>query len=513
MKSNKFIDTSYTPDVLSCLADLSNDEVFTPPNVAKAMIDLLPEELFTNPNTTFLDPACKSGIFLREIAKKLLVGLEDKIPNLSERIDHVFHKQLFGIAITELTSLMSRRTLYCSKYPNGKYSVSMFDSIQGNIKYRRCEHTFVNGKCVFCGCSDKKFGANIRNELESHAYEFIHTTKPEEIFNMKFDVIIGNPPYQLSTGGGQAQAIPLYDKFINQSIKLNPRYLVMIVPARWYSGGFPAIKDLRENLTSTNKISTIHDFQDASECFPDVEIKGGVCFFLWERDYKGKCRFVNHSGGKIISSELRPLLEPHCDTVIRNNEAISVLKKVQSFKEESFSSIVGTLWPFTVKSSFDSFHNSKKNVDDIFAFVMKNKGYISSSEINKNINLVGKYKLFLPRSVGSANSKTDVLKPIIGEPGTCCSGTYIICGPFNDLQTCENVLSYIQTKFFHFFLSLKKITQDTVKGCYELIPIQDFSHKWDDEMLCKKYNLSKDEIDYIDNSVWPSKPMKWRDKQ
>lgn len=122
---------SYNPDVLSCLANLSNDEVFTPPTVVNKMLDLLPQELFESPTTTFLDPAAKSGVFLREITKRLIVGLEKKIPDLQERVDHILHKQVFGIATTELTSLVARRSLYCSKYPNCKYSVSGFDTVEG----------------------------------------------------------------------------------------------------------------------------------------------------------------------------------------------------------------------------------------------------------------------------------------------------------------------------------------------------------------------------------------------
>ena len=124
----------YNPDVLSCLANLSNDEVFTPPDVVNKMLDMLPQELFRNPDTTFLDPACKTGVFLREIAKRLIVGLEPQMPDLQQRVDHIFRKQLYGIAITELTSLLSRRGVYCSKYPNSEFSVSRFDDAQGNIR-------------------------------------------------------------------------------------------------------------------------------------------------------------------------------------------------------------------------------------------------------------------------------------------------------------------------------------------------------------------------------------------
>ena len=490
---------THNPDVLNCLANLSSDEVFTSPKIVNEMLDMLPQDLFTNKNTKFLEPCCKSGVFLREIAKRLLVGLENQIPNLQERINHIFTNQLYGIAITRLTSLLTRRSLYCSKTANGKYSINdAFNNEDGNIKFDNIQHTFKDHKCIYCGVGDN-IGTYTRDDMETYAYQFIHTYNPEELFNMKFDVIIGNPPYQLNVGVQQeSYAIALYHKFVQQAKKLNPRYLTMIIPSRWFAGG-RGLDEFRDEMLHDDRLRVIHDFINASDCFSGVEIKGGVCYFLWDRDNPGLCNIFTHKDGTISQSE-RPLLEENNDTFIRYNQAISIIKKVAKFNEESFSSIVSPQTPFGLYSSFKDFHSH----GTIKVYANKQTGYLGQDYIiSKNAHWIDKWKVYVPKAIGSGELGNDIIKPIIGEPNSLCTQTYIMYGPFENENICKNVISYVNTKFFHFLMGLKKVTQDAMAKVYTLIPMQDFSKTWTDKELYQKYNLSNEEIAFIESMVRP----------
>ena len=320
---------SKNPDILMCLANLSSDEVFTPPKVVGEMLDLLPQKIFRNPYAKFLDPACKSGVFLREIVKRLNAGLEDKIPDLQARINHIMRYQVFGIALTDLTAKVSRRTVYCSMNVNSDYSVCTFENDEGGIRFRRCVHEFgKDKKCRYCRTAQRADSGD-----ESYAYEFIHTDRPEEIWKMKFDVIISNPPYQMSDGGGNgASATPIYHYFVEQAKKLNLKHIVMIIPARWYAGG-KGLDEFRSKMLNDKRIRVLHDYFNSEDCFSSVDLSGGVCYFLRERGYEGDCEITTHLNGKAIGPYVRPLREKGSNTFIRYNQSIPILHKVQAAQQ------------------------------------------------------------------------------------------------------------------------------------------------------------------------------------
>lgn len=493
------IDINYNPDVLSCLANLSNDEVFTPPKLANEMLDMLPQELFKSKETTFLDPVSKSGVFLREIAVRLIKGLEDEIPDLQERLNHIYTNQIFGIGITELTSFLARRTLYCSKKADGEFSVcTSFDNEQGNVKYESHLHTWDKGKCIYCGASEKEYKR--AKDLETYAYQFIHTDKPENIFNMKFDVIIGNPPYQLNDGGGTgSSAKPIYQHFINQAIKLKPKYLSMIIPARWYSGG-KGLNDFRASMLKDKRIKELIDYIDSRECFPGVDIAGGICYFLWNREYNGKCRVKTIRKGESLESQ-RFLDE--FENFVRDNISVDVVHKIQKQNDKFIDSLVSSRMPFGLNSKV---RPSKKG--DLELISSGGRGKISSDLITNGTQYIKKWKVLLSKASNDHGGQPDkagkrkIFSRIeVMPPDTVCTESYLVVGSYSSEKEAINMVKYLETKFCRFLVSTILLTQNITKGKFIFVPDLDMNLEWTDKLLYEKYDLTSKEIQFIENSI------------
>jgi site-specific DNA-methyltransferase (adenine-specific) len=518
------------PDVLTCIANLSNDEVFTPPELANRMLDTLAEawaaanggaNIWADKTVRFLDPCTKSGVFLREITTRLVNGLAYEIPDLQERVDHILTRQVFGIGITQLTSLLARRSVYCSKHANGKHSITKsFATEDGNIWFQRTEHTWVNDRCAYCGASMQTLDRG--DDLETYAYAFIHTNdikaRIAELFggDMQFDVIIGNPPYQLDDGGHGASAAPIYHLFVEQAKKLEPRYLSLIIPARWFAGG-KGLDEFRESMLTDNRLRSIDDYLSASDVFPGVGLKGGVCYFLWDRDYSGDCHVTTHFKDWLVSSASRPLLEEGVDVFIRFNEGLSILKKlvaVESGQDHTlslpenkrFDQLVSSRKPFGFPTTFQG--KTTKSPGDVLVYQNGGTGYTPRSSVTTGTELIDKWKVFTGRAApGTGNRDTYPHKiistPFVGEPGSISSETYLCIGPFDSKAEADSVLSYLSCRLTRLLILLHKPSQDTTRKVYTFVPTQDWTRKWTDDDLYAKYGISADEIAFIEKLVRP----------
>lgn len=518
------------PDVLTCIANLSNDEVFTPPELANRILDRVAEawsashngaNLWADKTVKFLDPFTKSGVFLREITSRLTDGLAQEIPDLQKRVSHILTEQVFGIGITRLTSLLARRSVYCSKHADGSHSIAKgFGNEAGNIWFERTEHTWINGKCTYCGAS--KAALDRGSDLETHAYAFIHTkdikTRMTELFGatMQFDVIIGNPPYQLNDGGFGTSAAPIYQMFVEQAKTLEPRYLSMIIPSRWFAGG-KGLDEFRESMLTDTRLRSIDDFLSASDVFPGVGLKGGVCYFLWDRDHPGLCNVSTHFKDWPVSKAMRPLMEQGADVFIRFNDGLSILKKVVAVEtgqaesltvpnEKRFDALVSSRKPFSLETTFKG--RKIKRSDDVLIYQNGGTGYVAREDVPAGKDLIDKWKIYIGRAApGTGNRDTYphriLSTPFVGVPGSICSETYLCIGPFETQVEAKSALSYLTCRLTRLLILLHKPSQDTTRKVYTFVPTQTWDRKWTDSDLYAKYGISQSEIDFIEKVVRP----------
>lgn len=529
------------PDVLTCIANLSNDEVFTPPELANQMLDLVAgawaeahggASIWADSSVRFLDPFTKSGVFLRQITSRLTDGLKNEIPDLETRVDHILTKQVFGIGITRLTSLIARRSLYCSKWANGKHSIARsFHSDTGNIWFEPMEHTWTgatefvetanadgrpirrgtNGRCSYCGASQRALD---RSEgLESHAYAFIHTddiqARIAELFgdDMQFDVIIGNPPYQLGDGGGGggASATPIYNLFVEKALSLEPRHVVMITPSRWFSGG-KGLDDFRDRMLGDHRIAKLVDHPQLYDVFPGVKIRGGVSYWLWSKEHDGPCEVVTKIGSDVVGAPATRMLDAY-DVLVRRNEAVRILDRVSSLRvegqpEPNLGDHVSARKPFGLTNQRGRATASGIH-DPVLVYGNQIKTYMERSAVTTNRDWVDRWKVLLVKAHGTSgrDDVTILGEPVVAGPGTACTETYLVIGICESEAEARNLAAYMRTRFVRFLVSLRKITQNITRDSYRFVPKLPMDREWTDEALYLRYGIDADQVAFIESQI------------
>ena len=495
------------PDILEVIGDLSSDEVFTPPRIARDVLDLLPDDVWSDPSLRWLDPGTKTGVFLREATLRLMEGLAPVFPDEQERLEHILRNQMFGIAITELTALMARRTLYCSKTANGPHSIVRMPDAAGNIWYRRIEHPYnAPGRCKECG--------GLREQLEregrdNHAYAFIHVEGLKAIekdFGMKFDVVLGNPPYQLKDGGHGTSATPIYQHFVETAIELNPRYVLMITPSRWFTGG-KGLDEFRDRMLKDRRIRALVDYPKLYDGFPGVKIRGGVSYFLWDRDHPGPCRVQTMWDGKALGPAVERYLDAY-DVLVRRNEAVAILDKVKAYRvngqpEPTLDKRVSSAKPFGLRTYFHGVDSKEGMKNPVKLFGSQKISWIEREHIPQNATWVDEWKVLMTAVQGTsaAVERMFLSNPIVAGPGTACTETYLVAGRFDSEEAAERYANYLRTRFVRFLVSLRKSTQHATRDVYAFVPDLPMDQEWTDEKLYERYGLTPEERAFIEETV------------
>ena len=503
----------HIPDILDVIAALSSDAIPTPPVLARALLDLLPAEVWSNPDYRWLDPATKSGSILREVARRLMEGLAEWEPDPQKRSEHILKNMLFGVGITQVHGEMTRRSVYVSRDASSDFSAVHFDTADGNLPFLQAEHDYptnregkASGPCRICGAPVRLERGETR---ENYAYAFIHGAYPtEEMRDMKFDVIVGNPPYQVQTGTTSAQATPLYHYFVERAIELQPKYVAMIIPSRWFTGGM-GLDDFRERMIADRRLKTIVDNPKIFDCFPGVKIRGGVNYFLWDRDHDGDCEVATRVDGTIISTSTRDLRLGK-GVVVRDNRAMSIIEKCS--RKDTLADRVSSAAPFGM-SLATNFKGAKSTPFDgsVPLIFGSHVGYVRLDQVEKNQEWIKKWKVLLPLASSGDTAQDDdgrIVDVVLGEPialapGSICTFTYLVAGVFATKTEAENYANYLATKLVRFLVLQRKTTQHVRPDRFLFVPALDMKKEWTDEDLYEHFKLTKAEREYVEASIKP----------
>ena len=450
------------------------------------------EESVWNTDAKILEVNSKTGLYPLYMAYSIFTARRQKKPEVSDE-QHwadTLKDNIFVLCKTPMAVSITRRTL------------AGFKNLQVNAKYR---------KDLVKDAQEESSREKLAREIQS-GKNFWKITEDKD---MKFDAIVGNPPYQEAKG---TNIVPIFNHFMTLAKEINPRYISMIMPSRWMKGGNRGLDDFMKETLADTRIELLHDYIDPKEVFPGVEIKGGVCYLLWGKSHKGMCKYSLHEVSKKEQSVERYLKTEGCDSFVRYPICVSILEKVRKFNEQSFSGLVSVREPYGLKSDFFK-HPQKYGVEQLSKDPIKNgikiyglenlkrvERYVPNSyKVKRREETLNSYKIFIPNAYGCGAIGEELGTPILGTPMSICTETFYLIGPFQSEDESKNALTYLKTKFFRLLVGLKKITQHTTRDTYSLVPIQDFSRPWTDEELYKKYALTDEEIDFIETMI---KPMK-----
>ena len=456
------------------------------------------EKVFT-PDSRILEINSKSGLYplymaygiYRSRLKDSTISA-DTLEEQQEVWDKVVAENIFVVCKTPMAKSITKRTLV--GFRKAKVNTRYFEDLINQIKNK--PQNFI--------------------EKMAKGRSF---WKANDDDNMKFNAIVGNPPYQVMDGGGtgsSSQAI--YNKFVDIARSIMPQYISMIMPSRWMTGG-KGLDKFRESMLNDKHIRIIHDYMDAQDCFKTVAIEGGICYFMWDKDNQGKCDFVSHTHGSVVSTE-RYLSEDSTDVVIRDAGALSILAKAKS-ENGSFSALVSTRNLFKVDANSLETESAPSSYK-VFGRFDGERGFrfLKSYETKdgRANNFLGKWKVFVSKADGAAGQLGNPVpariigKTVLGDPETICTETFLAIGPFMTRDEARNVSIYAETKFFRFCVGarkLKNMTQDT----YSFVPLQDFTPSSDidwskpvadiDRQLYAKYHLTDEEIAFIERMIKP----------